>query len=77
MTGRTPSPAAVVLMSLVLLWSGGLAVGFGYAAATGGDQMSSTKVLLFWIASAFLALLALRTGYELVRRLVLGTRAGG
>ena len=65
----------MVLMALVLLWSGGLAAGFAYAAANGAGQLSSTKVLLFWIASAFLAVLALRTGYELVRRLVLGARA--
>jgi hypothetical protein len=57
-------------MVLVLTWSGALAAGFAYAAATGSDEMGFGRTLAFWVVAAFLALLAGRTGYELVRRLL-------
>lgn len=66
--------AAAVLMTLTLLWSGALAVGFAWSAADGGPRMSGGRALAFWLIAGFLALLAVRTGYELVRRLVLARR---
>lgn len=67
------TPVAALFMVLVLLWAGGLAAGFGYAAADGGG-LSGTKRLGFTLVALFLGLLALRTGYELVRRLVARAR---
>lgn len=64
------SGAAAVLMTLTMLWSGALAVGFAWSAADGGPRMSGGRALAFWLIAGFLALLAARTGYELVRRLV-------
>lgn len=52
-------------MTLVLVWSGGLAAGFAYA----GSQLSGAKALGYLLVAGFLGLLALRTAYELVRRL--------
>ena len=57
-----------LLMTLVLLWSGALAVGFGWAASVGRQDMGPARTVLFWIVAAFLGLIAARTGYELVRR---------
>ncbi len=57
-------------MSLTTLWSGGLAAGFGYAAA----DLSGTRQLLFVLIAAFLAVLAVRTAYELVHRFALARR---
>ncbi len=57
-------------MLLVIVWSGGLAFGFAYAA-TG---LSGTKSLLFVLIAAFLAVLAVRTAYELVHRFALARR---
>ncbi len=62
-----------LLMTLVLLWSGALAVGFGWAAITGADQMSFGRTLVFALIAGFLGLLCVRTTYELIRRF-LGTR---
>lgn len=62
--------AAFVLMALVLLWSGALAVGFAWAAATGHQQMGFGRTVVFWVVAAFLGLLAVRTCFELVRRVV-------
>ncbi len=58
-----------LLMSLVLLWSGALALGFGWAAATGGDRLGGARTVMFWLIAAFLGLVASRTAYEIVRRL--------
>jgi hypothetical protein len=63
-------------MVLVLLWSGGLAAGFGYAALSGFGRSFSAQSLGYLAAAFFLSLLAARTGYELVRRLAAGRRAG-
>lgn len=67
MTSSRPRPAVIVLMSLVTLWSGGLAVGFGFALASG--RLGSTRTLFFSLACGLLAVLALRTAYELIRAL--------
>jgi hypothetical protein len=61
-----------LLMSMVLLWSGALAAGFAWAAASG--KMSFGRTLMFWLIAGFLSLLAARTGYEMVRRLVRSRR---
>lgn len=68
------SAAAAVLMTLTLLWSGALAVGFAWSAADGGPRMSGGRALAFWLIAGFLALLAVRTGYELARRVLLARR---
>ncbi len=65
-----PGAAAIVLMSLVVLWSGALALGFAFAATS----LTGTTALLFFLIAAFLSVLALRTAYELVHRFVLGRR---
>ncbi len=64
-----------LLMSMVLLWSGALAAGFGWAAASG--KMSFGRTLMFWLIAGFLSLLAVRTGYEMVRRLLWCGRSRG
>jgi hypothetical protein len=67
-TERIETPFGLyVLMSVVLLWSGGLTVGFTYAAVAGEAPFS--KTLMYGLLAAFTALLAARTAYELVRRL--------
>lgn len=66
-----PTAAAWVLMTLVLLWSGALAALFTVSAATGRGGISDTRRLAFALIALFLSLLAVRTGYELVRRLLL------
>lgn len=68
--GRRITVVGAVVMTLVLLWSGALAAGFAWAAATGSDSMGASRTLLFYLIAAFLGLLAGRTGYELVRRLL-------
>lgn len=59
----------VVLMVLVLLWSGALRAGFAWAAATGSETMGLGRTAAFYLVAAFLGALAAHTGYELVRRL--------
>jgi hypothetical protein len=61
---------AALLMSLVLVWSGVLAVGFVWAAVDGAGQMSFGRTLMFYVIAGFLGLLSGRTAFELVRRLV-------
>ncbi len=61
------SPAAYLLMGMVLLWSGALSAGFAWAASTG--EMSATRTLAFYGLAAFLALLAGRTAYELTLKI--------
>lgn len=68
--GRGLTVVGAVLMTVVLLWSGALAAGFAWAAATGSDSMGTSRRLMFYLIAAFLGLLAGRTGYELVRRLL-------
>lgn len=68
--GRRITVVGAVVMTLVLVWSGALAVGFTWAAATGSDSMGTSRRLIFSLIAAFLGLLAVRTGYELVRRLL-------
>lgn len=68
--GRRVPVAAMVLMILVLLWSGSLAFGFAWAAVRGADSMTFGRILTFWVIAVFLGLLALRTSYELGRRLL-------
>jgi hypothetical protein len=58
--------AAGILMGLVLLWSGGLAAGFVYAGLAEGSSVGRATGYL--LIAFFLALVALRTGYEIVRR---------
>lgn len=59
-------PTVYVLMLLVLVWSGALAAGFTWAATSG--ELSTTRTAVFFGLAGFLALIAGRTGYELVRR---------
>lgn len=61
--------AAVILMSVTLIWSVLLAVGFGWVAATAADSMGPGRRLAFAAVSVFLTILAVRTAYELWRRL--------
>ena len=67
MSSSRPQAPVIVLMVLVTLWSGGLAAGFAYAVASG--RLGSTQTVLFTLAGALLAVLAVRTAYELVRAL--------
>ena len=71
MAGDTPqargTAGGYVLMLLVLVWSGGLSVGFAYAAASG--ELTGTRTAAFYGLAAFLGLISGRTGYELARRL--------
>ena len=67
---RPGQVSGLVLMALVTLWSGGLAIGFVWIIAVGGDEVSTTRSLVYGILAAFMALLSGRTGYELVRRLL-------
>ena len=67
---REPSAAPaglIVLMTIVLLWSTALTVGFGYAALAGSGGAGRT--VMYALLAAFTALLAARTGYELLRKL--------
>lgn len=68
--------AAGILMALVLLWSGGLAAGFTYAAFSGSAHPTFARSAGYLAIAFFLALLAARTGYEVVRRLSAGRRTG-
>lgn len=70
------TPAAGILMTLVLVWSGALAAGFAYAALSRADSPSFARSAGFLAIAFFLALLAGRTGYELVRRVKAGHPAG-
>lgn len=65
-----PPAAAVVLMSVTSLWSGALALAFGWSAAAGGEKMTFGRTLMFWVIAGFLGVLSVRTGYELARRLL-------
>lgn len=56
-------------MSLFALWSGGLAVGFGYAVAVGADRLGTAKAALFIVLTVLLGAASVRTAYELVRHL--------
>ena len=69
MSNERPRPAVIVLMLLVTVWSGALAAGFGWAVATASDRLGSSRVLVFTLAGGLLAVLAVRTAYELVRSL--------
>jgi ABC-type Co2+ transport system permease subunit len=60
---------ALVFMTMITLWSGLLATGFGWAAAVGAEEMSSGRRVAFVLIALFMGLLALRTGYELIRKL--------
>lgn len=71
-----PSAGAWVLMGLTALWSGALAALFTVSAVTGRGGISDTKRLAFGLVAVFLALLAVRTGYELVRRVRLQRHSG-
>lgn len=68
--GRPPrrSAAAIVLMSLVVLWSAALAFGFAWAAATADQRLGSGRRVAFGVLAVFLTLAAGRTAYELWRR---------
>jgi hypothetical protein len=68
---------AGILMTLVLLWSGGLAASFTYAALSRSGHPSLARSTGYLVIALFLALLAARTAYEMVRRLGAGRRAGG
>jgi sterol desaturase/sphingolipid hydroxylase (fatty acid hydroxylase superfamily) len=59
----------LVLMVVVLLWSGALAAGFGFAAVTGAESLGLGRRTTYYLLSGFMALLATRTAYELWRRL--------
>ena len=60
--------AGEVLLAVLALWSSVLTVGFGYAAWVGGG-MSPGRRGLFVGLSAFTAVLAVRSVWELGRRL--------
>jgi hypothetical protein len=60
--------AVLMLMTFVLLWSGALAVGFGYAAVAGADETSTTRTAVYALLAGFTGLLAGRTGFEMVRK---------
>lgn len=62
--------AAAVLMTMVLLWSATLSAGFAWAAFAGPSTSTFGRTAGFLTIAAFLALLAVRTGYELFRRLI-------
>jgi hypothetical protein len=64
--------AAAVLMTLVLLWSTTLSAGFAWAAFAGPSGSTFGRTAGFLAIAAFLALLAMRTGWELLRRLIRG-----
>lgn len=56
-------------MGLFVLWSGALGVGFAAVAVVAADELSATRRLVYALLALFLLLIALRTGYELFRRL--------
>jgi hypothetical protein len=67
---EVPSQVPILaLMTLVLLWSSVLTVGFGYAAVAGSEQAGFARTAGYGALAAFTALLALRTAYEMVRKL--------
>ncbi len=61
--------AALILMSVVLGWSVLLAAGFGWVAASSAEGVGPARRFAFAAVAIFMALLAVRTGYELWRRL--------
>lgn len=63
--GRGP---LLVLMTIVMVWSGALAVGLGFAAVASAD-LGIERIALYGGLSAFTALLAVTTGYEMFRRI--------
>ena len=56
-------------MLLVAIWTGLLAVGFGYAVATGAGQLGLARAVAFVLLAALMAVIAVRTSFELWRRL--------
>jgi hypothetical protein len=66
---------AILLMSLVLVWSGVLAVGFVWKAVGESGDVPFGRTAVFYVLAAFLGLLSSRTAFELVRRLVRRKRA--
>ena len=59
----------LVLMTFVLIWSSVLTAGFSYAAVAGSGEAGFVRTAGYGALAAFTALLALRTGYEMVRKL--------
>lgn len=66
---RTGLAPRIILMSLFALWSGALAVGFGYAVVVGAEDLGTAKAALFVALTVLLGAAAVRTAYELVRHL--------
>lgn len=76
-TGRGPREAGaprlsgtgLALMLLFTLWSGVLGAGFGVAVVVARDRLGEGRSLLFALIAIFMLLAAVRTAYELLRRL--------
>ena len=62
--------AVLAWMTLIVLWSAILAAGFAYSAIAGADELSSTRRLVYALLAAFTGLLAARTAWEMVRKIV-------
>ena len=56
-------------MVLFTAWCAGLGIGFAVVSAVAYDDLGLWRVVLFVFLSVLLLLAAVRTGYELVRRL--------
>ena len=67
MTGGRRSTPRVLLMVVVLLWSGALGAGFAVVAATSSTSLGPGRTLLFVVLAVPLLLVAAQTLRELLR----------